>query len=187
MTMPWDRFQPEEPHPELPFEPPALPQRPEEVVKDLTGVDLDYGKVLADAFADALRQVRDESGPLVRDSVGAITSGQPVEVVAKTSKGKQLVVADARSRSFRTFLQGLGIDIVVAIIAVLATLTNLDPFDRQTWILLGALLIKTVVQTAVSYVMRLRVTPTVRTRGEKMAIYPLPVEMPPEQDDRRSA
>src|SRR3954466_4399787 len=131
--MPWDRFQPEETQPELPYEPPPLPQRPEEVVKDLTGVDLDYGKVLTDAFADALRQVRDESGPLVRESVGAITSGGPVEITAKTSKGKQLVVADARSRSFRTLLQGLGIDIVVAIVAVLGTLTDFNPYDRQTW------------------------------------------------------
>jgi hypothetical protein len=86
--------------------------------------------------------------------------------------GHEMVVADAKSRSKRTFVQGLGIDLAVATVAVILAFVGQDPFNRNTWILLGALLAKTLVQTVASYVMRLRVTPTIR--GEKLALMPVP-------------
>jgi hypothetical protein len=151
MSLPWDTYKPEvepEPVPEIPYVP------PDNAPAIVGSIQLDYTQILKDAFAGALREVNE----------------QP------TSKGTDLVRADARSRSWRTLLQGLAIDFVFALVAVLAILSDLDPFARETWILFGALVIKTFVQTLMAYVMRLRVPPTVRTKGEKVALLPLPVD-----------
>ena len=160
MSMPWDVYKPapapEPPpvvEPELPYVPPTpnLPERPTS--------EIDFGRILKDAFSQALREVNEHP----------------------SSKGSDLVRADARSRSWRTLVQGLGIDLMFAIVAVLATVAHVDPLDKAAWITLAGLLIKTVIQTLVAYVMRLRVTPTVRTKGEKMALMPLPMEVPSER------
>ena len=60
---------------------------------------------------------------------------------------------DARNRALRTFLQGLGIDLLVAVAALV--LANVDSItDRQGLTLFAVALGKTVVTTAASYVMR---------------------------------
>ena len=192
MSMPWDRYQPEdEPAPPpKPVEP--QPNSPAQV--EVYKRDIDFGKVFGDAFAQALREVgpqlREGARDYARDTIGAVTSGQEVDwghptVTATTSQGKELVVADARSRSWRTLLQGLMIDLTFGLVAVLATLASADPFQKETWILFSALLIKTIIQTFVAYVMRLRVTPTIRTPGDKMTLMPMPVELDENQTSTR--
>jgi len=191
MSMPWDRFQPETEE-ELPYIPPEpeVEEKPEEPKVPATQGEINFGKLLKDAFVQALRESRDEfkegATEFARDHVRAIGQGKDIDwanptVTAETEKGRQLVVADARSRSWRTLVQGLAIDLTFAIVALLAVLADLDPFAKETWILFGALIIKTFVQTVVAYFMRLRVTPTIRTPGEKMAVMPLPVEIPPDE------
>jgi len=60
---------------------------------------------------------------------------------------------DARNRALRTFLQGLAIDLAVAVAAFV--LANVDSItDRQGLILASAALAKTLVTTVASYVMR---------------------------------
>ena len=68
--------------------------------------------------------------------------------------------ADARQRSYRSLLQGLGIDVGVAIILSLATLIGDLRWTREYWLLLGATVLKSLVQAAASYVMRLYVRPS---------------------------
>ena len=206
MSLPWDRWQPEpaapdapvepvtippaqvspEPEPELPYVPTPTYPPPEKPAYDLPTGPIDVSDVMKDALADALRQAATKLKEGAKDygkaSWDAIREGKSVDILsptitAETSKGKELVVADARSRSWRTLVQGLAIDITVAVIAVLAMLTDMDPFAKETWILLGALVIKSVVTAIVSYFMRLKVTPTIRTPGEKMAIMPIPRPM----------
>jgi hypothetical protein len=66
--------------------------------------------------------------------------------------GKALT-ADAKNRALRTFLQGLAIDLAVAVAALI--LANVDSItDRDGLVLFGIALGKTVVTTAASYVMR---------------------------------
>lgn len=59
--------------------------------------------------------------------------------------------ADARNRALRTFLQGLGVDLLLAICLVASeAMTAAQP----DWRLLLLTLAKTAVTTAASYVMR---------------------------------
>ena len=176
-TLPWDRFVAPEPapssaEPELPYVPPASVLPPPGRTPVAT-------ESLNELIQVAARDLLTEAMGYAKASMREIAKGQTVDVLhpkvtATTATGRELVVADAKSRSGRTFVQGLCIDIFAAVIAVIASLSGADPFSRETWILLGALLIKTLIQTAASYVMRLKVTPTIKTEGETLAIMPVP-------------
>jgi hypothetical protein len=64
----------------------------------------------------------------------------------------QLREADAKNRAWRSFLQGLGIDVAVAV-AIVAYQIASNP-KPIVWAIVGASLARTVVQSAASYVMR---------------------------------
>ena len=62
---------------------------------------------------------------------------------------------DARNRALRSFLQGLAIDVAVAVCLVLTTvLIDANGWDEIEWSLLGFSLAKTVAQTIAAFVMR---------------------------------
>lgn len=63
-------------------------------------------------------------------------------------------VADARSRAVRTFLQGLGLDVAVAVTSGLAVALGDVHWTRAWWALQVGLLAKTAAQTAVAYLHR---------------------------------
>ncbi len=64
-----------------------------------------------------------------------------------------LLAIDARNRALRTFLVGLLIDVGVALVMVLTEVLNNEPNDVD-WRLLPALLLKTALASAGSYVLR---------------------------------
>ena len=71
-----------------------------------------------------------------------------------------LVKADAAKRSKRTFVQGLAIDVAIAIAAALLVwLPDADLSSRTAWIILGTAVAKSTLTAAASYVMRLKVPP----------------------------
>lgn len=65
--------------------------------------------------------------------------------------------ADAKNRALRTFLQGLAIDIAVAVSLVLYNATS---SDEVSWQLIPLSLARSVIQTAAAYVMRRFVDPS---------------------------
>jgi hypothetical protein len=139
---------------------------------------IDWDELLDDAWPAIKDQVIDYA----RDSAKAVVSGQTVDVLHPTvtavdMTGRELVVADARSRSWRTLVQGLIFDVFAAVIAAVAMLTGLDPLVKETWVAFGVLLVKSVVSAIISYIMRLKITPTIKTEGEKYAIAPVPRPM----------
>lgn len=68
-------------------------------------------------------------------------------------RGRRVALkADARNRAWRTFLQGLAIDLAVAVAVLLYSVTQDD--GPIVWAVVGASLLRTVVQTAAAYVMR---------------------------------
>lgn len=71
--------------------------------------------------------------------------------------------ADARNRAFRTFVQGLGTDVLGAVVlAVGPTLAGAEfAWTREYWTAVGLLAAKTVVTSAVSYVSRKVAPPAV--------------------------
>ncbi|MEO3923021.1 hypothetical protein ABGB07_03945 [Micromonosporaceae bacterium B7E4] len=71
--------------------------------------------------------------------------------------------ADARNRAFRTFVQGLGTDVIGATaLAVVPALSGSDfAWSGQYWTAVGLLAAKTAILTVVSYVARKTVPPAV--------------------------
>ena len=185
--LPWDRF-PTPVEPELPYIPPdavkpvdELPER----VRPPAGPPavIDWHEVLDKAWP----AIREQAVDYAKDSVRAIAKGETVDVLHPTISatdmtGRELVVADAKSRSWRTLVQGLIFDVFAGLIAAVAVLSGADPFQKQTWLAFGVLLLKSVVSAVISYFMRLRITPTIKTEGEKMAVMPVPRPIVEEED-----
>lgn len=70
------------------------------------------------------------------------------------------VRADAANRGFRTLVQGVAIDVAIAVaVALLAWLPDADLSSRTAWVIFGTTLAKSVLTALASYVMRLKVTP----------------------------
>jgi hypothetical protein len=69
------------------------------------------------------------------------------------------VQADARNRSFRSLIQGLALDVGVAVVLILATAFTSIEWTPQYWKLLGLTLAKSVLQAGASYLMRVLVAP----------------------------
>lgn len=124
---------------------------------------------LQKAAADAAQEALKKAAPTIQEQVSAYTqsyitgilTGKPVSpvITGTTLTGQELMIASARNRSWRTFLQGLGLDIVFALVALVGTLGNVDFFSTAGWTMLGILVVKTVIQTAVSYVARVKIAP----------------------------
>ncbi len=67
--------------------------------------------------------------------------------------------SDARNRAWRTLLQGLGIDVAVAVVAVLTPLLTNVEWTQAFWTGVGALAAKSIVQAVVAFVARKVVPP----------------------------
>jgi len=68
---------------------------------------------------------------------------------------QRLLVADAKNRSLRSFIQGIGFDILAAIALVLFNaLSDANDWSQLDWTVIGFLLVKSVGVAAASYVMR---------------------------------
>lgn len=154
------------------------------LVEDDIDIHMLANQAFKQALDEALPDVKRNAMDMLKASLQATVKGQEVDwshptIIATTAKGKELVVADAKNRSWRTFLQGLAIDCFFALVVVLGTVTQIDtPLNKTAWIAVAALVIKTLIQTAVSYVMRLKIQPTMKNeQGEKMAIMPVPRPM----------
>jgi hypothetical protein len=185
MSLPWDELKPE-PAPAPVPSPPLVP---------VPGPIDDLIEWVEPRPPDwALNQALDDLWPAVRQKAldyaqarwAGIREGQTVDVLhptvtAETQAGKELIIADAKSRSWRTLAQGLAFDVMAAIVAAVALLSGADPFVRETWIAFGVLLLKSVVSAVISYFMRLKIQPTIKTPGQKMAVMPLPTRIDEEK------
>lgn len=72
---------------------------------------------------------------------------------------RQLLRQDAGNRAHRVFLQGLAIDVGVAV-SILAYNLASTPDDELSWYLIGASLARTVVQSGAAFVMRAFIDPS---------------------------
>jgi hypothetical protein len=89
-----------------------------------------------------------------------------------------LLSRDASNRALRTFLQGLGLDMLVAVLLVFKTVFNdADSWSELEWLAIGFTLAKTLAQTIYSYVMRRYLDPS----GVPTPLPPSPVP-PPNED-----
>jgi len=62
---------------------------------------------------------------------------------------------DAKNRALRTFLMGLGFDVLVTVaLLLLSVFAAADSWSSFDWVVLGFLFVKTVVVSIASYVLR---------------------------------
>ncbi len=97
-------------------------------------------------------------------------------MVTKAQRAAALLSRDARNRALRTFVQGLGIDVLVAIAIVIAQVASQPLEAWQGWLAIGISLARSVAQAAASYVMR-------RFLDRSKIPTPLPPSDPGEPDD----
>jgi hypothetical protein len=71
--------------------------------------------------------------------------------------------ADATNRAWRTLVQGLLLDVLVAVVMAAATVVSDVEWTRVWWLALGGLLAKTAITAIVSYLARTLVPPRVPT------------------------
>lgn len=89
---------------------------------------------------------------------------------------KHLLTLDAQNRALRTFIQGLVIDVGVALVLAFATLfTDASGWGDIQWTVVSFGLAKTCVQSIASYVMRRFLDGHVKT--------PLPPDPQPEPNE----
>lgn len=108
--------------------------------------------VAKDAVSEHLAEIIDglRNGKSAKELIPDVIQG-----VVDTKK-------DAKDRAWRTFLQQIGVDMVAAILAVLATsLAGMDFTSKEAWIALAVLLGKTALSVPIAYVMRLKKSPHV--------------------------
>lgn len=128
-------------------------------------------QIQTQALQEAERQLQSAAPALIQNLENyatqytqAVLAGQNPSVIPAVTvfneQGKELTKIDAKNRSFRTLLQGFGIDVLFAIIAGLGALNGVNFFNKEGLALLGILVSKTVVQTAISYIARMKITPT---------------------------
>lgn len=67
--------------------------------------------------------------------------------------------SDAKDRAWRTFLQGLGIDVSVSLVLFLYAATSDLQWTKAYWAVLGLAFAKTLIQSAVASLMRRLVPP----------------------------
>ena len=113
------------------------------------------------ALHDAAPKIQDQVAKFTQDYItGILTGTTPTPTVTGTTlSGTDLAIASAKNRSWRTFLAGMGLDVVFAMVAVVGTLGDVNFFTQAGWITVGVLMTKTVIQTVISYIARLKIAP----------------------------
>ena len=89
-----------------------------------------------------------------------ILSGKvPSPVPNVTYDGQNITQMAAKGHAWRTFLIGLGTTSVTAVLSAISQNANVDYFSKEGWVATGALAVGTLVNTVISYIGRLQVTP----------------------------
>lgn len=170
MGMPWDREPPRQEPPQYPQQmQPDVPPVPVVARNPQTGdaVRLDLGAdlraAIQQAVAGAVAENKDALTANAQRAMVKAVQGQKPTVSAPTpaALANSELEGDFEMgpATKRTLLQGLAIDVGFAAMAALATIASSDfnPFEKEAWTLVAVLMIKTVMQTGMSYMMRLKV------------------------------
>lgn len=180
MSMPWDNEPrrptppPQPPYvpPQQPYVPPPAPRPtpPQQMQPDVppivarnpqTGetVRVDIGADLREAIRQAITGAVVENKDIMQANANkAIAKMVKAEVKEEVDeKTEQLEESfSGGPATTRTFIQGAALDIGAAVFAVLATAIGPDSnlFDKEMWGIVGVMMLKTLVQTGLSYMMR---------------------------------
>lgn len=159
-----------------PYPPPGSPQQMRPDIPPVVARNPQTGEtVRVDLSTDLREAIRQAITQSVVENKDAMI-GNAQKAIAKAAKGEKVTVqapipaalaGSLAENSFqmgpatkRTFVQGMAVDMGFAAMAVLATVTSTDfnVADKEAWMLVGVMMLKTVIQTGMSYVMRLKIT-----------------------------
>jgi len=115
---------------------------------------------IGDQLRSAIQQAVNQS---VQDSKGAMEA-KANRAVARIVKADEEHDESIESSfqggpaTTRTFIQGAALDIGAAVFAALATVIGPDSdlFDKELWAIVGVMMVKTLVSTALSYALRFK-------------------------------
>lgn len=91
-------------------------------------------------------------------------------MVTRTGESVAVVSQDAKNRAIRSFFQGLGIDVGIAVVLLLVLAFDDIQWTQTYWLALAASLGRTILQSAVSYVSRVYVKPHVASDSDDGSI-----------------
>lgn len=142
-----------------------VPGLPDVLAKSATGgalTDLEQAAVAAAqrAWPAIQPQLQQDAMNYLQSYVQQVLAGNPTPSIPNvTYDGQSLTKAAAKGHAWRTFLVGMSASAATAVLSAVGSQTNLDFFTRDGWIATGSIAIGTLVQTLISYVGRLQVTP----------------------------
>lgn len=137
------------------------------------------GQAASEAFEQLQPWLQKQAIEYAKDYALGKVLGRQVDgfptIKSVNKEGHEVVVADARNRSLRTFVQGLGVDLLIAFVGLLSMVANMDIFDKTAWVTFAVLVVKTLLTTVVSYVSRLKISPGGKIEGEPVKFLSVPV------------
>jgi|GEM_PF-3457609 len=152
MSLPWER-KPDPGPPQRPEPPMSVSARnPETGTVVKVTVPPDIREMMRQALVEAAVENKDILLANGKSALAAAVTGRSPEVHLEQS-------FEAGPATVRTFIQGAVLDIGAAVFAVVATMIGPDfnAFDKEAWTIVGVMMVKTVVQTAMSYTMKMKV------------------------------
>ena len=175
MGMPWDRDNQDRRHSPEPYTPPRNlpPVPPQQMRPDTVPVSARNPQTGEQVRVDISQDLRAAIQQAIKAAVnenkdGLAQSGQAVvkSAVAGSRPTFELPESvhlessfEAGPATIRTFMQGAALDMGAAVFAVVATMLgpDTDIFDKELWGIVGVMMVKTVIQTGLSYAMKMRV------------------------------
>ncbi len=169
-------------YPQQPYQPPPPPATPQQMQPDVplvarnpqTGervavsIDEDLRTQLVQALVGSVIANKDELAANAEAALRRKVQGKPKPKKKSDDDEDALEAAEealeeawtAGPVTARTLIQGLTIDIGVAALAVLTTVLT-DDFnylDVDAWLVVGSMLLKTVISTAISFAVKMKVS-----------------------------
>lgn len=134
------------PVPQTPSAPPATPSI-EQAIRDAWPQLSEQLKKDAIAYAEAY-------------GIGALTTGNLTPHVPDiTYEGQSLTHTAAKGHALRTFVIGMATSAAAAVLTAVGSQAHLDFFSRDGWVATGSIAAATLINTLVSYLTRLQITP----------------------------
>lgn len=152
---------PQQMRPDIPPVVARNPQTGETVRVDLS---TDLREAIRQAITQSVVENKDAMIGNAQTAIAKAVQGQKPTVQAPVPAALAGTVAEDSFEmgpaTKRTFVQGMAVDMGFAALAVLATVTSTDfnVADKEAWTVVGVMMLKTLIQTGMSYAMRLKIT-----------------------------
>lgn len=165
MSMPWDtpsqqqytppanQYTPPAPTYTPPPAPAPAPPLPAQQMKPdpapfKPGINIQ--QAIQDAVREAVEQNKEAAVANAQKAIKKVATGEKVQLESSFSGGPMTT---------KTFVQGMTVDLGFAAMATLAMVAQPDfnVLDKDAWVLVGVLMLKTIIQTGISYAMKQQV------------------------------